>query len=50
MVVQFTAPVTNKAAVQKALVISDSAHVAGAWRWLSDTRSTPRPEHVLARR
>ena len=44
MVVQFTAPVTDKAAVQKALTINDTSHVAGAWRWLSDTRVDYRPK------
>ena len=44
MAVQFTAPVTDKAAVEKALVISDTHHVAGAWRWLSDTRIDYRPK------
>lgn len=44
MVVQFSAPITNKAAVQKALTLTDTAHVTGAWRWLSDTRVDYRPK------
>ena len=44
MVVIFSAPVTDKAAVQKQLKLTDTSHVTGAWRWLSDTRVDYRPK------
>ena len=44
MVVIFTAPVTDKAQVEKQLKLTDTSHVTGAWRWLSDTRVDYRPK------
>ncbi len=44
MAVIFSSPVSDKAAVQKQLKLTDTAHVTGAWRWLSDTRVDYRPK------
>ncbi|WNV91117.1 Ig-like domain-containing protein [Umezawaea sp. Da 62-37] len=42
--VQFTAPVTDKASVQKALKVETSVPTEGAWAWLSDTEVHWRPK------
>ncbi|MEV0641949.1 Ig-like domain-containing protein [Streptomyces sp. NPDC050619] len=43
VVVVFTKPVTDRAAVQKALSVSDTDHVTGAWHWVTDRRVDYRP-------
>jgi lipoprotein-anchoring transpeptidase ErfK/SrfK len=43
VVVVFTKPVTDEAAVQKALSVTDTDHVTGAWRWVTDRRVDYRP-------
>jgi lipoprotein-anchoring transpeptidase ErfK/SrfK len=44
LAVQFSAPVTDKAAVQKALQVQTSVPTEGAWAWLSDREVHWRPE------
>ncbi|MBS2535095.1 L,D-transpeptidase family protein [Catenulispora sp. NF23] len=44
ILVQFTHPVTDRAAVEKALVVQTSPAQAGHWSWLSDSRLDWRPE------
>jgi lipoprotein-anchoring transpeptidase ErfK/SrfK len=43
IIVQFTAPVTDRAAVIKALQVEMSEPVEGAWRWVSKTEVHYRP-------
>jgi lipoprotein-anchoring transpeptidase ErfK/SrfK len=40
---KFTAPVANKAAVEKRLNVTTSVPVEGSWRWMSDTEAHWRP-------
>lgn len=40
---KFTAPVTNKAAVEARLNVTTSVPVEGSWRWMSDTEAHWRP-------
>jgi lipoprotein-anchoring transpeptidase ErfK/SrfK len=47
LAVQFSAPVTDKAAVQKALQVQTSVPTEGAWAWLSDREVHWRPEEYL---
>jgi lipoprotein-anchoring transpeptidase ErfK/SrfK len=42
--IEFSAPVTDKASVQKALKINTSVPTEGAWAWLSDTQVHWRPK------
>jgi lipoprotein-anchoring transpeptidase ErfK/SrfK len=44
IIVHFTQPVTDRAAVQKALQVQTSVPVACAWHWFSDTEVHCRPE------
>jgi lipoprotein-anchoring transpeptidase ErfK/SrfK len=44
LVVKFTEPVTDRAAVEKALQVQTSVPVVGAWHWFSDTEVHYRPE------
>jgi lipoprotein-anchoring transpeptidase ErfK/SrfK len=44
LAVQFSAPVTDKPAVQKALQVQTSVPTKGAWAWLSDSEVHWRPE------
>lgn len=43
VVVVFTRPVSDEAAVQKSLSVSENDHVTGAWHWISDRRVDYRP-------
>lgn len=43
IVVYFTAPVTDRAAVEKTLKVEESTPVLGAWHWYSDTEVHYRP-------
>ncbi|MYS89191.1 putative L,D-transpeptidase LppS precursor [Streptomyces chartreusis NRRL 3882] len=43
VVVVFTKPVTDEAALQKALSVTDTHHVTGAWHWVTDRRVDYRP-------
>jgi lipoprotein-anchoring transpeptidase ErfK/SrfK len=43
IVVYFTAPVTDRAAVEKRLKVEESTPVLGAWHWYSDTEVHYRP-------
>lgn len=43
IVVYFTAPVTDRAAVEKRLKVEESTPVVGAWHWYSDTEVHYRP-------
>jgi lipoprotein-anchoring transpeptidase ErfK/SrfK len=43
IVVYFTAPVTDRAAVEKRLRVEESMPVLGAWHWYSDTEVHYRP-------
>ena len=43
IVIYLTAPVTDRAAVQRALEVQSSPHVVGAWHWYSDTEVHFRP-------
>lgn len=43
VVVVFTKAVTDEAAVQKALSVTDTDHVTGAWRWVTNRRVDYRP-------
>jgi lipoprotein-anchoring transpeptidase ErfK/SrfK len=42
--VDFDAPVTDKAAAQKAMTVRTSVPVEGSWAWLDDTRAHWRPK------
>lgn len=42
--ITFTAPVTNRAAVQRVLTVTTTHDVPGAWRWLSNTEVHYRPQ------
>lgn len=42
--VSFDAPVTDKAAVQRAMTVRTSVPVEGSWAWLDDTRAHWRPK------
>lgn len=42
--VTFDAPVTDKAAVQRAMTVRTSVPVEGSWAWLDDTRAHWRPK------
>lgn len=42
--VTFDAPVTDKAAAQKAMTVKTSVPVEGSWAWLDDTRAHWRPK------
>ena len=44
IMVKFDAAVTDRAAVQKALTVTNSANVKGSWAWLSDSEVHYRPE------
>lgn len=44
VVIEFSQPVTDKEAVQKAITVSDSKHVEGAFRWLTPQRLDYRPK------
>ncbi|MET1075737.1 MAG: Ig-like domain-containing protein [Umezawaea sp.] len=44
IMVKFDAPVTDRAAVQKALTVTNSANVQGSWAWLSEQEVHYRPE------
>jgi lipoprotein-anchoring transpeptidase ErfK/SrfK len=44
VVVTFTSPVTNKDAAVKALSVTSTPRVTGAWRWMSDREVQYRPE------
>lgn len=44
ILVQFTHPVNDRAAVEKALVVQTDPPQAGHWSWLSDSRLDWRPE------
>jgi lipoprotein-anchoring transpeptidase ErfK/SrfK len=41
---KFTAPVANKAAVERRLVVTTSVPVEGSWRWMSDREAHWRPQ------
>jgi lipoprotein-anchoring transpeptidase ErfK/SrfK len=41
--VEFSGPVTNRAAVEKRLMVTSSTPVIGAWHWISDTEVRYRP-------
>ena len=43
IVVRFNAPVTDRATVERALVVTSSVPVEGAWSWTSDTEVHYRP-------
>ena len=43
--VLFDEPIADKAAAEKALVVTTSPHVAGAWHWFSDSEVHWRPQH-----
>jgi lipoprotein-anchoring transpeptidase ErfK/SrfK len=45
ILVQFTHPVNDRAAVEKALVVQTDPPQAGHWSWLSDARLDWRPEN-----
>ncbi|HKA69618.1 MAG TPA: Ig-like domain-containing protein [Actinomycetes bacterium] len=44
LVVEFASPVTRKAAVERALEVTVSKPVKGAWHWMSDTEVHYRPK------
>lgn len=44
IMVKFDAPVTDRAAVQKALTVTNDKNVKGSWAWLSDQEAHYRPE------
>jgi lipoprotein-anchoring transpeptidase ErfK/SrfK len=44
IMVKFEAPVKDKATVEKALKVTNSANVTGTWAWLSDQEVHYRPE------
>ncbi|MCS7483040.1 Ig-like domain-containing protein [Umezawaea endophytica] len=44
IMVKFDAPVADRAAVQKALTVTNDQNVKGAWAWLSDQEVHYRPE------
>jgi lipoprotein-anchoring transpeptidase ErfK/SrfK len=44
IMVKFDAPVTDRAAVQKALTVTNDKNVKGSWAWLSDQEVHYRPE------
>jgi len=46
--VRFDEPVTDKAAAEKALTVTTSPHVAGAWHWFSDQVVHWRPKTYWA--
>jgi len=43
--VSFDEDIADKAAAEKALVVTTSPHVAGAWHWFSDREAHWRPQH-----
>ena len=43
--VRFDEPIADKAAAEKALVVTTSPQVAGAWHWFSDREVHWRPQH-----
>jgi len=43
--VSFDENIADKAAAEKALVVTTSPHVAGAWHWFSDSEVHWRPQH-----
>ncbi|MQA01853.1 MAG: L,D-transpeptidase family protein [Streptosporangiales bacterium] len=45
LILNFTAPITNKTAVERALDVDMSKPVEGAWHWTSDTEVVYRPKH-----
>jgi lipoprotein-anchoring transpeptidase ErfK/SrfK len=53
IIISFDRPVTNKAAVERALEIKTSKRIVGAWRWDGQCRTAPvclyfRPKHYWA--
>jgi lipoprotein-anchoring transpeptidase ErfK/SrfK len=44
IMIKFEAPVTDRAAAQKALTVTNTANVKGTWAWLNDTEVHYRPE------
>ena len=44
VIATFGQPVTNKAAAEKALTVTSTPSVKGAWRWISSTQVQWRPE------
>ncbi|MFD9741908.1 Ig-like domain-containing protein [Umezawaea sp. NPDC059074] len=44
IMVKFDAPVSDRAAVQKALTVTNTANVKGSWAWLGDSEVHYRPE------
>lgn len=44
-VVQFDEQIPNKAAAERALVVTTTPHVDGSWTWLSDNTLHWRPQH-----
>lgn len=49
LIVNFTAPISNKAAVERALDVDMSKPVEGAWHWTSDTEVVFRPKEYWPR-
>jgi lipoprotein-anchoring transpeptidase ErfK/SrfK len=43
VIVEFSSPVTNRAAVEERLAVTASTPVIGAWHWISDTEVRYRP-------
>ena len=43
--VRFDEAIADKAAAEKALVVTTSPHVDGAWHWFSDSEAHWRPQH-----
>jgi lipoprotein-anchoring transpeptidase ErfK/SrfK len=48
IMVRFTQPVTDKAAVERALKVESEKPVSGAWRWIDDTYVIYRPAKYWA--
>lgn len=44
IIVRFSDPVTNKAAVERRLLVTPSTPVVGSWRWFGDTEVHYRPQ------
>ena len=45
IMIQFTKPVTDRAAVERALTVASTPRQAGHWSWMSDTRVDWRPQN-----
>jgi lipoprotein-anchoring transpeptidase ErfK/SrfK len=45
VVVSFTSPVTNRSAAEKALTVTSTPAVKGAWRWITSTQAQWRPKN-----